>query len=189
MNSNEIKSFAESIKLTDEQREILVGTLLGDGHLETQNKGRTFRLKVEHSISQKDYTDWLYEKFKNLVLTKPQVKEQKINGKLYQKYWFSTVSNGAVRFYAQQFYQNGKKVRQMAVEYKGGKCIKCGYSKCQRALSFHHVNPKEKDFDLSSKGLTRSWERIKKEIDKCVLLCANCHMEVHDGITQLPIKR
>ena len=110
MNSSEIKSFAESIKLTDEQREILVGTLLGDGHLETQNKGRTFRLKVEHSVNQKDYTDWLYEKFKNLVLTKPQVKEQKINGKLYQKYWFSTVSNGAVRFYAQQFYQNGKKV-------------------------------------------------------------------------------
>ena len=110
MNSNEIKSFAESIKLSDEQREILVGTLLGDGHLETQNKGRTFRLKVEHSINQKDYTDWLYEKFKNLTLTKPQVKEQKINGKLYQKYWFSSVSSSSLRFYAQQFYQNGKKV-------------------------------------------------------------------------------
>ena len=82
-----------------------------------------------------------------------------------------------------------KKLREMAREYKGGKCIKCGYNKCQRALSFHHINPKEKDFDLSSRGLTRSWERIKKEIDKCVLLCANCHMEVHDGITQLPIKR
>ena len=74
----------------------------------------------------------------------------------------------------------------MARNYKGGKCAVCGYDKCQRALSFHHVNPKEKDFDLSSRGLTRSWERIKKEIDKCVLLCANCHMELHDGVTQLP---
>ncbi len=110
MNSNEIKSFAESIKLTQNQRDILVGTLLGDGHLETQNKGRTFRLKVEHAISQKDYTDWLYTKFKNLVLTQPQVKQQMVKGKLYQKYWFSTVSNGAMRFYAQLFYQNGKKV-------------------------------------------------------------------------------
>ena len=82
-----------------------------------------------------------------------------------------------------------KKLREMARDYKGGKCILCGYNKCQRALSFHHLNPKEKDFDLSSRGLTRSWERIKKEIDKCVLLCANCHMEVHDGITQLPTKR
>jgi 5-methylcytosine-specific restriction endonuclease McrA len=79
-----------------------------------------------------------------------------------------------------------KKLRQMARDYKGGKCIVCGYKKCQRALSFHHVNPKNKEFDLSSRGLTRSWERIKKEIDKCVLLCANCHMEIHDGITQLP---
>lgn len=81
-----------------------------------------------------------------------------------------------------------KKLREMARDYKGGKCVICGYNKCQRALSFHHLNPKEKDFDLSSKGLTRSWERIKKEIDKCALLCANCHMEMHDGITQLPKK-
>ena len=80
-----------------------------------------------------------------------------------------------------------KKLREMARDYKGGKCMMCGYDRCQRALSFHHLNPKEKDFDLSSRGLTRSWERIKKEIDKCVLVCANCHMEIHDGITQLPI--
>ncbi len=110
MNSNEVKSFAESIKLTDEQRDILVGTLLGDGHLETQNKGRTFRLKVEHSINQQDYVYWLFAKFNNLVLTKPQVKQQQVKGKLYQKYWFSTVSSGAMRFYGQLFYPNGKKV-------------------------------------------------------------------------------
>ncbi|MDP3999048.1 MAG: hypothetical protein Q8P76_00435 [bacterium] len=79
-----------------------------------------------------------------------------------------------------------KKLREMAREYKGGKCILCGYKKCARALSFHHKNPKIKEFGLSVKGLTRSWEKIKAEIDKCVLLCANCHMEVHDGISQLP---
>jgi len=74
----------------------------------------------------------------------------------------------------------------MAIEYKGGRCSICGYKRCQRSLSLHHLDPKKKDFGLSSKGLTRSWERIKKEIDKCILLCANCHMEVHEGITQLP---
>jgi len=62
----------------------------------------------------------------------------------------------------------------------------CGYKKSHRALSFHHRDPALKDFGLSSKGLTRSWEKIVKELDKCVLLCANCHAEVHDGITQLP---
>ncbi len=79
-----------------------------------------------------------------------------------------------------------KKLREMARDYKGNKCMICGYDKCARALSFHHIDPAKKEFDLSSKGLTRSWEKIKMEIEKCVLICANCHMEVHDGITQLP---
>lgn len=79
-----------------------------------------------------------------------------------------------------------KKLRQMALEYGGGKCIVCKYDKCKRALGFHHLDPKKKEFGISSKGITRSWEKTRKEIDKCVLLCANCHMEVHEGITQLP---
>jgi 5-methylcytosine-specific restriction endonuclease McrA len=79
-----------------------------------------------------------------------------------------------------------KKLRDMALEYAGGKCKICGYSRCKRALSFHHRNPKKKDFGLSMKGITRSWEKTKKELDKCILLCANCHMEVHDSVTQLP---
>jgi 5-methylcytosine-specific restriction endonuclease McrA len=79
-----------------------------------------------------------------------------------------------------------KRLREMAREYKGGKCALCGYDKSPRALVFHHIDPSQKDFGLSSRGLTRSWDAIKKEIDKCVLLCANCHAEVHDGITQLP---
>lgn len=79
-----------------------------------------------------------------------------------------------------------KKLRELAREYRGGKCEICGYSKSQRALSFHHKDPKKKSFGISMKGLTRSWEKIRLEIDKCILLCANCHMEVHDGITQLP---
>ncbi len=79
-----------------------------------------------------------------------------------------------------------KKLREIARESKGNKCIMCGYDKCKRALSFHHIDPDKKEFDLSSRGLTRSWERIEKEIKKCVLVCANCHMEIHDGISQLP---
>ena len=79
-----------------------------------------------------------------------------------------------------------KKLIVMATSYKGGACAVCGYKKCIRALTFHHINPKTKKFGLSARGLTRSWEMIIKELDKCVLLCANCHAEVHDGITQLP---
>jgi 5-methylcytosine-specific restriction endonuclease McrA len=82
-----------------------------------------------------------------------------------------------------------KKLRELARDYKGGKCQICGYDKCSRALSFHHLDPSKKDFTISARGLTRSWTKLQEEIDKCVLLCANCHMEVHDGITQLPIEK
>jgi 5-methylcytosine-specific restriction endonuclease McrA len=79
-----------------------------------------------------------------------------------------------------------KKLREMAREYAGGKCAICGYDKCARALSFHHLDPKKKEFGVAAKGLTRSWAKIQKEIDKCILICANCHMEVHDGLAELP---
>jgi len=73
-------------------------------------------------------------------------------------------------------------MKQKCIEYKGGKCEKCGYDKCQGALDFHHVDPTEKDFNIS-KARHTSWEKhhikIKSELDKCQLLCANCHREQH----------
>ena len=76
-------------------------------------------------------------------------------------------------------------VKRMAVEYKGGKCEICGYDKYQGALEFHHLNPEEKDFGISAKGYTRSFEKIKEEIEKCILVCSNCHKEIHAGIIDL----
>ncbi|MDP8215475.1 MAG: HNH endonuclease signature motif containing protein [Candidatus Euphemobacter frigidus] len=78
-----------------------------------------------------------------------------------------------------------KKIRQMAVEYKGGRCSICGYNRCVEALEFHHLDPSRKDFGISDKGYTRSWEKVQEELDQCVILCANCHREVHADL-QLP---
>ena len=75
-----------------------------------------------------------------------------------------------------------EKIANMAVEYKGGKCQECGYNNCNQALEFHHLDPTTKSFGISKEGQTRSWKRVKDEIDKCVLLCANCHREVHANI-------
>ena len=44
------------------------------------------------------------------------------------------------------------------------------------------MDPKEKDFGISNKGYTRSWDIIKEELDKCILVCANCHREIHENI-------
>jgi len=77
-----------------------------------------------------------------------------------------------------------RKVREMALEYKGGKCCICGYAKCSQALDFHHLT--NKHFGISAKGYTRSWESIRRELDKCIILCANCHRELHAGLLQPP---
>ena len=67
-----------------------------------------------------------------------------------------------------------------AVAYKGGKCDRCGYDKCPAALVFHHPDPTQKDFGIAEKGRSyRNLEVIKEELDKCILLCSNCHLEVH----------
>ena len=70
-----------------------------------------------------------------------------------------------------------------SVEYKGGECNLCGYKKCIQALDFHHINPSEKDFTISCK-YNLSWDKIKNELDKCILVCSNCHREIHSDIVQ-----
>jgi 5-methylcytosine-specific restriction endonuclease McrA len=66
------------------------------------------------------------------------------------------------------------------VEYLGGCCSACGYDKCLNALEFHHINPDEKEFSIS-KSSSLTLDAIKSELDKCVLLCSNCHREVHNS--------
>lgn len=77
------------------------------------------------------------------------------------------------------------KIKAMSVQYKGGKCHICGYDKCYNALEFHHLDPNKKDFGIANKGYTRSWEKVKEELDKCIMVCANCHREIHDGLINL----
>lgn len=70
-----------------------------------------------------------------------------------------------------------KRKKAFAVERFGGKCTVCGYSKCLAALEFHHVDNKE---EAPSYVIYRwSWKRAKKELKKCILVCANCHREIH----------
>ena len=70
--------------------------------------------------------------------------------------------------------------KKRSVELMGGKCSRCGYCKCLRALQFHHLDPKQKSFGVGACGHTRSWARVQEELSKCILLCANCHAEEED---------
>ena len=77
-----------------------------------------------------------------------------------------------------------KMLKTKAVEHLGGKCNRCGYDKCVEALEFHHKDPAQKDFGISRSGNTRGWNKIKAELDKCELVCANCHREIHSGVAE-----
>lgn len=109
MRSKEIEAHKLTLKLNGAQRSILVGTLLGDGHLETQSNGRIYRLKIEHSAKQAVYVDWLYLQFKDWVLSPPKKKTKRLNGVELENYCFQTLSSGLLRFYGQQFYDEKKK--------------------------------------------------------------------------------
>mgnify|MGYP004508011231 FL=1 len=71
-----------------------------------------------------------------------------------------------------------RSMKLQAIKLLGGKCSICGYNKCVDALEFHHKEPNEKEFKLGS-GNTMSWKEYKNEALKCMLVCSNCHKEIH----------
>ncbi len=75
-----------------------------------------------------------------------------------------------------------KAIKKALIMRKGGRCERCGYDRCMRALEFHHLDPTQKDFGIS-KTITKSFSNLVKETDKCILLCANCHAEEHQRLS------
>lgn len=106
---------------------------------------------------------------------------------------FKTKKYGSKRKYcfecSPEYPENGtaisfirKAIKKELIKYKGGKCENCGYNKCIAALEFHHKNPEDKKFEISDyKYLkVRPMEEYYNEVDKCELLCCNCHIEKHN---------
>jgi DNA-binding CsgD family transcriptional regulator len=102
-------------------------------------------------------------------------------------------TTSTIKLSHEQLKENNKKIvtrtrqrlKLKAIDYKGGACVCCGYNKSVRSMHFHHIDPTQKDFSIGGNGATRSWEKIKTELDKCVLVCSNCHGEIHDEIDVL----
>lgn len=102
-------------------------------------------------------------------------KEQKIDMFFVKKNRVEKTCKECKRNYSKLSVYN---IKKQAVEYKGGKCQSCGYNKYIGALQFHHINPQEKMANWD-RLRNSAWDRLKQEIDKCELLCANCHAEKH----------
>ena len=83
--------------------------------------------------------------------------------------------------------KNFRKNRKNAyIQILGGHCNICGYNKCSAALEFHHINPKEKNFSIAQ-GANKKLIDELEELQKCILVCANCHREIHQGLIPLEI--
>ena len=108
---------------------------------------------------------------------------------------FKTIQYGAARKYCFECspsYKEGRSntvtairhaLKRQFVKEKGDKCELCGYNKCIAALEFHHTNPEEKEFNIalycSSNNV--NVEKAREELKKCILVCANCHREIHNS--------
>lgn len=69
--------------------------------------------------------------------------------------------------------------KKRIIESMGGKCCKCGYSRCLASLNFHHLNPNEKEFTIGATFITE--QKMLDEAKKCIILCDNCHQIEHYG--------
>lgn len=110
MRSRIIEDYKNKLSLSDRQKEILIGTILGDGHLEKLYTPELSRLKIEHSYRQKEYVDWFYEEFKDWIRTKPKQKIKKVFGKIHKNYGFCTYGHRLLGNFQKNFYTEKKKV-------------------------------------------------------------------------------
>lgn len=96
-----------------------------------------------------------------------------------QKYHYNQEKSNPNSYFTQTI--RGYRRKLQLIELKGGKCENCGYDKNIAALEFHHIDSSQKEFSLDSRKLSNSkWESLVKEVNKCKLLCANCHREIHN---------
>ena len=85
-----------------------------------------------------------------------------------------------------QVLERTRLIKEKSISYKGGQCLICGYARCIAALEFHHLDSSKKDFSISSCKLAK-FEKIRIELDKCILVCSNCHREIHSGLVIIPV--
>ena len=105
-------SIKDSLVLTQEQKSVLIGSILGDGTLQLGERGANANFKSEHGLVQKEYVYWKYNIFKPWVFTEPKISYRyKESRERYAKsYWFRTVRHPTLTEFHKRFYENGKKM-------------------------------------------------------------------------------
>ena len=111
MNTLALRHYKASLVMTERQQQILVGLMLGDGHLERQKGALSARLKIEHSIKQAAYVDWKYSEWREWVLTPPKQRQRRNRlGTVSTNIGFTTVAHDALEQFRVRFYRERRKV-------------------------------------------------------------------------------
>jgi len=118
MRSRILEEYKKKLRLTARQREILVGLMLGDGHIEQSHTTARARLKVEQREGAKEYVDWLYICFQEWIhrTVRTRIKSLKTTGKSYRYYEFTTYNHEEFLPYRQLFYRRGEKVVPRSID-------------------------------------------------------------------------
>jgi DNA-binding CsgD family transcriptional regulator len=140
--------------------------------LKTNSKWALTRKKIKQEIKNGTYTCRVCKINKELNVNNFYIRT---NGTFHT--WCKECNNRIT-------YEKQIQRKKDAVEYKGGKCIVCGYNKYIGALDFHHLDPSKKEFSIG-KLRTYSLDKLKSELDKCVCVCRNCHAEIHHGLVSV----
>lgn len=111
-------------------------------------------------------------------------KREKNRSEFYNRRSFSGITSYCKSCTNSQALERQRIFKQKCIDYKGGKCIICNYNKCNAALDFHHLDPNIKDFTIAESRFTKFDNRIKLELDKCILVCSNCHREIHSKLVE-----
>lgn len=141
------------------------------------------RKYLQHRKYCLDCSPWGEHNTKSLTVDRSTIEKDSkifICKRCSKEYIYGRSSGNTLTYCASCMVNNGRtRQKQKAIDYKGGKCEICNYSKCNRALQFHHLDESKKEFTISSCHC-RSWDSIQNELDKCILVCSNCHAEIHD---------
>ena len=142
-----------------------------------------FKLKTKN-LNPKELK--LLPKFKSVEKKCSRCNSIKLSSEFYNRRQGADFSPYCKICTIEQTLERQRNFKIKCVEYKGEKCQICSYNKYVGALEFHHLNPSEKDFSISNVKLYSFSDTIKKELDKCILVCSNCHREIHANIIVVP---
>jgi hypothetical protein len=142
----------------------------------TREKSKRYRLKNKEKILERQRKRWNENKEENN-------KKQRENYRNLPK----EIKTERLKYIKEQGIKRKEKLKAKYYEYKKQGCSICGYNKCLKALDFHHKEGEEKTINISrTLSQNKNWEDMKGELDKCIILCSNCHRELHAKELEVP---